>query len=295
MTYKNALAGLDHGGGKAVILGDPATDKTEPLLRAYGRFVEGLAGRYLTAGDMGISVDDLDVVARESRYVTGRSASHGGGGDSGVLTAYGVLQGMRACATHRWGSPSLAGRTVGVLGLGKVGHRLVGHLVAEGATVLGTDTNPAALARGRAEHPAATVVDDPAALLARPLDVLSPCAAGGVVDETTAHTIEAQVICGGANNQLAAPHLAQVLAGRDVLYAPDYLVNAGGVIQVADEWVGFSADRARTRVEQIYAATLAVLERAAAAGVTPVEAADHLAEERMAAVSRLGSIWNQGR
>jgi len=295
MTYKNALAGLDHGGGKAVIIGDPATDKSEPLLRAYGRFVEGLAGRYLTAGDMGIGVDDLDVVARESRFVTGRSVAHGGGGDSGVLTAYGVLQGMRACAAFRWGSPSLSGRTVGVLGLGKVGRRLVGHLVAEGATVVGTDIDPAALDRARSEHPGVEVVAEASSVLGRSLDVLSPCAAGGVVDDGSVGSIRAQVICGGANNQLADPRLAADLAARDVLYAPDYLVNAGGVIQVADEWVGFSAERARARVERIFDATLGVLERAAAAGVTPVEAADRLAEERIGAVSRLGSIWNPPR
>jgi valine dehydrogenase (NAD+) len=295
MTYKNALAGLDHGGGKAVIIANPATDKTEVLLRAYGRFVEGLGGRYVTAGDMGISVTDLDVVGRETRFVTGRSEANGGGGDSGVLTAFGVLQGMRACATHRWGGPSLAGRTVGILGLGKVGRRLAGHLVAEGATVVATDTDPAAAERTRAEHPQVTLVATAAALLDQPLDVLSPCATGGVLDDASAARVDVQVVCGGANNQLRTPHAAEVLAARGVLYAPDYLVNSGGVIQVADEWRGFSAERARARVEHVYDATLAVLRRADAAGVTPLEAADHLAEERITAVSRLGTVANPGR
>lgn len=295
MTYKNALAGLDHGGGKAVIIGDPASDKTEDRLRAYARFVEGLAGRYVTAGDMGITPADLDVVGRSTRFVTGRTVAHGGGGDSGILTSLGVLQGMRACATHRWGSPSLAGRTVGIVGLGKVGGRLAGHLVAEGALVVATDTSPDAIARVRAEQPEVEVVDDVAALLGRRLDVLSPCAGGGLVDAVLAASTSVEVICGGANNQLADDAVAQTLADRGVLYAPDFLVNSGGVIQVADEWLGFDADRARARVERVYDATLAVLERAAVAGVTPEVAAEHLAEERIAAVSRLGSIWNPGR
>ena len=293
MTLKNALAGLDHGGGKAVIIGDPATCKTEPLLRAYGRFVQGLGGRYVTAGDMGISVADLDVVGRESRFVTGRSVVQGGGGDSGVLTAYGVLQGMRAAATHRWGSPSLASRTVGVVGLGKVGHRLAGLLVAEGARVVAVDTDPAAVDRVRVDYPDIELVETAAQLLSRPLDVLAPCAAGGLVDASVAATVDTEIICGGANNQLADPELAQVLAGRGVLYTPDFLVNAGGVIQVADELVGFSADRARSRVDRLYDTTLAVLERAAETGVTPEIAAEGLVTDRIAAVSRLGTIWNR--
>jgi valine dehydrogenase (NAD+) len=293
MTSKNALAGLDHGGGKAVIIGDPATCKTEPLLRAYGRFVQGLGGRYVTAGDMGVSVSDLDIVGRESQFVTGRSVVQGGGGDSGVLTAYGVLQGMRAAATHRWGSPSLASRTVGVVGLGKVGRRLVGHLVADGALVVGVDTDPAAVERVRIEYPETELLETTSQLLARPLDVLAPCAAGGLIDDDVAARVETEIICGGANNQLAEPALAQVLATRGVLYAPDFLVNAGGVIQVADELVGYSEDRARSRVEHLYDTTLAVLERAAQTGVTPEVAAEGLVADRIAGVSRLRTIWNR--
>lgn len=295
MTYKNALAGLDHGGGKAVIIGDPAIDKTEALLRAYGRFVAGLGGRYVTAGDMGVTPEDLDLVGHATKYVTGRTPAQGGGGDSGVLTSLGVLHGMRACATHRWGSPSLAGRTVGIVGLGKVGGRLAGHLLAEGAHVVATDVDPAAVARTREAHPTVEVVASATELLARSIDVLSPCAGGGLISDDVARSVTAAVICGGANNQLTSESVAQVLADRDVLYAPDFLVNSGGVIQVADEWVGFSAERARARVEALYGATLAVLERAAAAGITPELAAEHLAEERIAAISRLGTIANPGR
>ena len=154
MSYKNSLAGLDLGGGKAVIIGDPRTDKTEALLRAYGRFVESLGGRYLTACDVGTYNADLDVVARETRFAHGRSEAYGGCGDSSVLTAYGVFQGMRAAAQHAWGSPSLAGRTVAVAGVGKVGSWLVGHLVDDGADVVVTDVDPAAVERLQARYPA---------------------------------------------------------------------------------------------------------------------------------------------
>ena len=194
---------------------------------------------------------------------------------------------------HRWGSPSLASRTVGVVGLGKVGHRLAGHLVADGAQVLGVDTDPSAVDRVRIDHPEVELLHSTAELLARPLDVLAPCASGGLVDAEVAASVDTEIICGGANNQLAHPELAQVLAGRGVLYAPDFLVNAGGVIQVADELVGFSADRARSRVDQLYDTTLAVLQRAAATGVTPELAAEGLVADRIAAVSRLGTIWNR--
>src|ERR671926_1810634 len=166
MSYKNSLAGLDLGGGKAVIIGDPHTDKTEALLRAYGRFVEALGGRYLTACDVGTYNSDLDVVARETRYAHGRSEAYGGCGDSSVLTAYGVFQGMRAAAQHVWGEPTLAGRTVAVAGVGKVGSWLVGHLVEDGAPVVVTDVDPEAVPRVTTRHPSVRAVADTAALVA---------------------------------------------------------------------------------------------------------------------------------
>ena len=180
MTYKNALAGLDHGGGKAVIIGDPARLKSEALLRAYGRFVQSLGGRYVTACDVGTYSEDMDVIARECAYATGRTVANGGAGDSSVLTALGVFQGMRAAAQHAWGAPSLAGRTVGIEGVGKVGRRLVGHLAADGARSVIYDTSSAAVAQARAEHPAVTVAASRRELLASGLDVYAPCALGGV-------------------------------------------------------------------------------------------------------------------
>jgi valine dehydrogenase (NAD+) len=291
MAYKNALAGLDLGGAKAVIIGDPETVKTEALLRAYGRFVESLGGRYITACDIGTYSEDMDLVARESRFVTGRTVPNGGAGDSSVLTAFGVFQGMRACAEHAWGSTSLDRRTVGIEGVGKVGHRLVDHLVAEGAQVVIFDTSRAAIERVRAQHPAVTVAASRGELVGSQLDVYSPCALGGAVDEATADVLTARVICGGANNQLAHPGVEKMLADHGIVYAPDYLVNAGGVIQVADELHGFSFDRAKAKAAQIFTTTRQILAAAAADGVPPAVAADRLAERRIAEIGRLRGIY----
>ncbi|GHF20942.1 valine dehydrogenase [Amycolatopsis deserti] len=290
MAYKNALAGLDLGGGKAVIIGDPSTTKTEALLRAYGRFVQSLGGRYYTACDVGTYVADMDVIARETRFVTGRSRDHGGAGDSSVLTAFGVFQGMRAAAEFRWGSADLAGRHVGVSGVGKVGHILVGHLVEAGARVSVTDVNPAAIDRVKAAHPAVEVVADNATLLRMPLDVFAPCALGGALNDTTVPELGAEIVCGAANNQIAHPGIEKSLEDRGVLYAPDYLVNAGGVIQVSDELHGFDFERAKRKAAGIFETTKAVFELAKAEGVPPATAADRLAERRMSEVGRLRSI-----
>ena len=295
MTYKAAAAGLDLGGGKAVIIGDPRRLKTEALLRAYGRFVESLNGRYLTACDVGTVSEDMDVVARECRFVTGRTVAHGGAGDSSVLTAYGVFQGMRAAAQRSWGSPTLAGRRVGVAGVGKVGRHLVGHLVEDGADVVVTDVNPDAVAAVRIQHPGVRSVDSTEALVAGPLDVYAPCALGGAIDDEVAEVLGASgtatVVCGAANNQLAHVGIGKTLADKGVLYAPDYVVNAGGLIQVADELEGFSFERAKTRAEAIFASTLEVFRIADEDGVPPAVAADRLAERRIAEVGRLRGGW----
>jgi valine dehydrogenase (NAD+) len=290
MAYKNALAGLDLGGGKAVIIGDPDTLKSEALLRAYGRFVQSLGGRYITACDMGTYVRDMDVVARETAFVTGRSPEDGGAGDSSVLTAYGVFQGMRASAEHVWGAPELAGRRVGVAGVGKVGHILVGHLVEAGARVVITDVSASAVERTRAAYPGVEVVSDVDTLIGADLDVFAPCAMGGVLTDETASALRARIVCGAANNQLAHAGVDKLLADRDILFAPDYLVNAGGVIQVDDERHGFDFARAQRKTTAIFDTTKAVYALAQADGVPPGAAADRLAQQRMATVGRLRSI-----
>ncbi|MFL6134419.1 MAG: Glu/Leu/Phe/Val dehydrogenase dimerization domain-containing protein [Nocardioidaceae bacterium] len=291
MAYKAALAGLDLGGGKAVIIGDPATIKTEALLRAYGRFVQSLHGRYYTACDVGTSSPDMDLIARECEYVTGRTVAHGGAGDSSVLTAYGVFQGMRAAAEVTWGAPTLRGRTVGVAGVGKVGRHLVTHLVEEGAQVVVTDVDERAVAAVRAAHPEVRGVSNTETLIAGDLDVYAPCALGGALDDTAVNTLTARVVCGAANNQLAHDGIEKQLQDRGILYAPDYMVNAGGLIQVADELEGFSFERAQQRAEKIFDTTARVFGLAQSEGVPPAVAADRLAERRMTEVGRLRSIW----
>ncbi|WP_242605474.1 Glu/Leu/Phe/Val dehydrogenase dimerization domain-containing protein [Frankia sp. Cppng1_Ct_nod] len=290
MAYKAACAGLDLGGGKAVILGDPDRDKSESLLRAYGRFVASLNGRYITACDVGTYVEDMDVVARESRWVTGRSPEHGGSGDSGVLTASGVFAGMRACAQHLWGSPSLAGRRIAVAGVGKVGRRLVGHLVADGASVVAADVNRAALDRLHAQHPDVELRTDPDTLIRADVEVYSPCALGGVLTPQTVGALRARIVCGGANNQLAGTGVDEQLASAGILYAPDFVVNAGGLIQVADEIEGYSHERAQAKASRIFATTLDVLALAEQTGVTSVVAATRLAERRMTEIGQLRKI-----
>jgi valine dehydrogenase (NAD+) len=295
MAYKNALAGLDLGGGKAVIIGDPAQLKSEALLRAYGRFVESLGGRYITACDVGTRSEDMDIIARESRYVTGRTVANGGAGDSSVLTALGVMHGLRAAASHAWGGPSLTGRLVGVEGVGKVGRKLVGHLVSDGARVVCCDVSEEAIAAVRAEHPGVRAVPGIAELIAEPLDILAPCALGGTLSDALVPALTARIVCGAANNQLAHPGVEKELADRGILYAPDYVVNAGGVIQVEDELRGFSFDRAAASCERIFGTTARILAAAEADGVPPSIAADRLAERRMSDVGRLRGIWLGGR
>jgi valine dehydrogenase (NAD+) len=233
----------------------------------------------------------MDVVARETRYVTGRSLEHGGAGDSSILTAWGVFQGMRAAAEHAWGRPSLAGRTVGIAGLGKVGKYLAGHLIEDGASVIATDVNESALDWARTTYPQIELVADTTALITSDLDVYAPCALGGALDDDTVEVLRAKVVVGGANNQLAHPGIEKALAERGILYAPDYVVNAGGVIQVADEIEGFNFERAKLRATGIFETTGRILRLADSEGVSPAVAADRLAEQRMAEVGRLRAIY----
>jgi valine dehydrogenase (NAD+) len=294
MTYKNALAGLDLGGGKAVILGDPATDRTEALLRAYGRFVQSLNGRYITACDVGTYSADMDVIATECDFVTGRTVAHGGAGDSSVLTAYGVFQGMRASAEAVWGAPTLSGRTVGIAGVGKVGRHLVQHLVDDGAQVVVTDVNPAAV-EAVVQKYGATAVADTDALVRAEIDVYAPCAMGGALTDEVVDVLTASIVCGAANNQLEHPGIEKALADRGILYAPDFCVNSGGVIQVADELEGFSFERAEQRASGIYETTKEVFALAQADSITPEEAAEKVAERRMRDVGRLRGMYLPGR
>ncbi len=291
MSYKAALAGLDLGGGKAVIIGDPHTQKTPALLRAYGRFVQSLGGRYYTACDVGTYSEDMDVIAEESSCVTGRTVGQGGAGDSSVLTAYGVFQGMRAAADATWGEPTLHGRTVGVAGVGKVGHHLVEHLLEDGADVVITDVHEPSLRGVTESHPEVRTVPDTTTLVSSPLDVYAPCALGDALTDEVVAVLSARIVCGAANNQLSHPGVEKQLADSGILYAPDYVVNAGGLIQVADELHGFDFARARERASHIFDTTREVFALAVSDGVPPAVAADRIAEQRMLAASDERGIW----
>lgn len=280
MTLKNSLAGLDHGGGKAVIFGDPS-NKSIDVLHAFGRMVSQLDGAYVTAGDVGMNVEDMDVIGETCQWTTGRSVERGGVGDSGILTAVGVHQGMRAAASTIWGTPDLAGRRVAIVGVGKVGGRLAGHLVEEGAEVWALD--PHALDALRSTHPSVQALESLDQLFAEEWDVVSPNAMGGFFTEDRARSVQTRMVCGGANNQLATPTAGRILADRGVLYAPDFMVNCGGVIQVAEELQGANVERARAKVMEVFATTLGVIERAQREGLTPVEAAEAQALDRVAA------------
>lgn len=291
MSYKAACAGLDVGGGKAVLIGDPERDRSEPLLRAYGRVIDSLGGRYITACDVGTYPRDMEIIGRETRWATGKDREHGGSGDSGVLTAYGVYLGMRATAQQQWGAASLAGRHVAVQGLGKVGRRLVEHLLEEGAKVTATDVDENALAAA-ADHGGIDAVA-PGDILEVDADIFSPNAMGAVLNERSIPRLGAQAVCGGANNQLATVADCARLQERGILYAPDYVVNAGGLINVSDELHpgGYSADRARHKAQHIGETLLEIFAEADDSGDTTEVAAERVAERRMQAVGRLRRFY----
>jgi valine dehydrogenase (NAD+) len=291
MTYKAAAAGLDLGGGKAVIIGDPATDKSEPLLRAYGRLVASLGGRYITACDVGTYPADMALVARETRWATGADPVEGGSGDSGVLTAYGTFVGLQACAEEVWKSPSLRGRHVAIQGVGKVGRRLAAYVHEAGGKLSVADTNVRAV-EWCAEQFGAEVVGTEK-IHAVDADIFSPNALGAVLNDETIGELQGRVVAGAANNQLAEPRHGEMLAAAGILYAPDYVINAGGVIQVADELHpgGYSEERARIRTAGIGERLRTIFALARADGVTTAEAADRFAEQRMAGVGGLRRFW----
>ena len=253
--------------------------------------MQSLNGRYFTACDVGTYSDDMDHIARECDFVTGRTVAHGGAGDSSVLTAYGVFQGMRAAAEQVWGEPTLAGRTVGIAGVGKVGRHLVRHLIEDGASVVVTDVYAPSVESVRAAYPQVTAVGSTDELVASELDVYAPCALGGAISDEVLEVLSAKIVCGAANNQLAHPGIEKKLEERGILYAPDYCVNSGGLIQVADELEGFSFERAQQRATGIFETTRRVFALAKADGVPPAIAADRLAERRMREVGRLRGIY----
>jgi leucine dehydrogenase len=289
MTYKAAAAGLDLGGGKAVIIGDPKRDKSERLFRGYGRFIESLGGRYVTAEDVGTGREDMDILRRETRWVTGVSKRLGGSGDPSPVTAYGVFQGLRACAEEALQTASLDGVSIVVAGVGKVGYHLVGHLAEAGAKVTVADVDVDAVGRAVSNYGVDTVEPDKAHAV--DCDVFAPCALGGAIRDDTVPELKCRVVAGAANNQLQRPEHADALAELGILYAPDFVINAGGLINVADELIGYDRDRAMARVEGIYRTLREVFRRARLEVITPAEAATRLAEDRIREVSRVRLLY----
>jgi glutamate dehydrogenase/leucine dehydrogenase len=282
MTYKQSVAGIDYGGGKAVIFGDPASVRTEPLLRAYGRFLDRLGGTYLTAEDVGTTQADMDLIREETPYVTGTSLHLGGSGDPSPATAWGVLHAMHAVAARLWGDRSLTGRQVSVSGVGKVGGALVRHLVEAGAQVTVADVRADAVAALVDELGVAAISPDDSHRVA--CDIWAPCALGAVLDARTIPGLRAAAVCGAANNQLATDEDDERIAEQGVLYVPDFVANAGGVINISEEPAGYDHDRAMAHVAQIEQTVGRLLQRAHDDGITTATAADRLAEERIAAV-----------
>jgi leucine dehydrogenase len=285
MTYKAAAAGLNLGGGKAVIIGDAKKDKTEELFRAFGRYVESLNGFYITAEDVGTGTEDMEVVHHETRWVTGLPPELGGGGDPSPVTAFGTLQGIKAAVQHL-GDDSLKGRSVAVQGLGSVGYNLARFLRDEGAKVFGTDIDPETTARAREELGVEIVPIHE--ILEVECDVVAPCALGAVINDDSIPKLRCRVVAGAANNQLKEDRHGQELHDRGILYAPDYVINAGGLINVYNELVGYNREVAMRMARGIFANMARLFEISRAQSIPTYLAADRLAEERIGRVKGLG-------
>jgi len=290
MTYKAAAAGLNLGGGKSVIIGDNRRPDREALFRAHGRFVDSLGGRYITAEDVGTSPADMEFVRRETPYVAGLM---GLSGDPSPVTGYGVYMGMKACAKQRWGKDSLAGRTVLVQGAGKVAMALCRHLQREGARLVVSDIDPAKV-RAAVEELGATGVA-PEAIYDQPGDIYAPCALGATINDATLKRLKVEIIAGAANNQLAEERHGLALEQQGLLYAPDFVINSGGLINVYGELEQWPQERAQRKAQEIYDAILKVFAIAARDKIPSFQAADRLAEERIAAVVGLSKMSRGGR
>lgn len=291
MTYKNAAAGLNLGGGKTVIIGDPFKDKNEEMFRALGRFIQSLNGRYITAEDVGTTVNDMDIIHEETNYVTGISPTFGSSGNPSPVTAYGVYRGMKAAAKEAFGTESLEARKIAVQGLGNVAYTLCKYLHDEGAELIVTDINRLAIMRVVNEFGAIAV--EPNEIYAQDVDIFSPCALGAIINDTTIPMLKAKVIAGSANNQLAESRHGDKLHELGIVYAPDYVINAGGVINVADELYGYNRERAMKRVETIYDSIAKIFEISKRNNIPTYLAANHLAEERIARVRKSRSTFLQ--
>lgn len=284
MTYKTAAAGVNLGGGKTVIIGDSKKDKSEEMFRVLGQFIENLNGKYITAEDVGTTVQDMDVIHKETNYVLGTSPGSGASGDPSPITAYGIYKGMKASAKEAFGSDSLTNKTVAVQGVGNVAYKLCDHLHREGAKLIITDINKEAVERAVKEYGAMAV--DPNEIYEVDCDIFSPCALGAVINDETIPKLKAKVIAGSANNQLESSVHGEILYRKGIVYAPDYVINSGGVINVAEELNGYSEENAMKKVEMIYDHLVKVFEISKRDNIPTNFAADRMAEERIATAKK---------
>ena len=284
MTYKASVAGLNLGGGKSVIIGDPKTEKSEALFRAFGRFIESLNGRYITAEDVGIDVNDMEYLFQETDNVVGVHQVHGGSGDPSPFTAFGTLQGIHASLQKQFGNEDVGKYSYGVQGLGHVGFELVKLLRNEGAKVFVTDINQDAIDACVELGCEAVELDD---IYSVDADVFSPCALGAVINDDTIPQLKYKIVCGAANNQLKTQEHAKELESRGIIYAPDYAVNAGGLMNVSIEFEGYNRERAMRMMRTIYYNVSQIFKIAERDGITTADAADRLAEERIETIGKL--------
>jgi len=290
MTYKAAAAGLNFGGGAAVVMGDAARDKTEALLRALGRQIESLHGRYITSQGYGTDVEDMEVIALATKHVVGRHEAYGGCGDPSPVTVHGALHGLRACLEEAGVRAGISDLTVAVQGLGRGGSELARQLVAAGARVIGCDIDPHV--RSRVQKETGIDLVEPDEIYDVECDVWSPCAVGEILNPETIPTLKCKIVAGLANNQLAEPEHVRLLVERGILYAPDFVFNSGALIAVTEEIAGYSHERAKRRAENIYVVLRKVFRLSRERGITTAEAANAFAEHR---IRQIGNLSGQPR
>lgn len=289
MTYKSSVAGLNLGGGKAVIIGDAKKIKSEALLRRFGKFVDSLGGKYITAEDVAMSSRDMEIIHMETNYVSGLPENMGGSGDPSPVTAYGVYVSMKASAREVWGSDSLSGKKVLVQGIGHVGENLVAHLTKEGAKVYINDISEERVKDAVAKYKAEAVSADK--MFDLDIDIYAPCALGATVNDNTLGRLKCSVICGAANNQLAEEKKhGLAVKEKGILYAPDFVVNAGGIINVFYELEGYNRDRAMAHAEKIYDTTWNIIQTAKQENIPTYQAANRIAEQRIESIARINAV-----
>jgi leucine dehydrogenase len=289
MTYKSSVAGLNLGGGKAVIIGDPKKIKNEALLRRFGKFVNSLGGKYITAEDVAMSSRDMEIIKMETDYVSGLPVNMGGSGDPSPVTAYGVYVSMKASAKEAFGSDNLSGKKVLVQGIGNVGMHLVEHLTKEGAKVYVYDITEERIKMAVDTYKAEFVAADK--MFDLDIDIYAPCALGATVNDDTLSKLKCKVICGAANNQLADEKKhGEAVTSKGILYAPDFVVNAGGIINVFYELEGYNRERAMAHAEKIYDTTWNIIQTAKTQNIPTYIAANKIAEQRIESIARINAV-----